>query len=49
VQVRGECVNSVNYVQFGNPASDPTKATFGIVSSQGNDPRVLQFTVKILF
>jgi hypothetical protein len=36
-------------VQFGNPSTDPTKSTFGIVSSQGNDPRILQFTARILF
>jgi hypothetical protein len=49
VQLRGECLNAMNFVQFGNPSTDPTKATVGIVSSQGNYPRILQFGVKLSF
>jgi hypothetical protein len=49
VQLRGECLNTLNFVQFANPSLSPTSATFGIVSSQGNSPRMLQFGVKILF
>jgi hypothetical protein len=49
VQVQGQCLNAANEVQFANPGSDPTKATFGIVSSQQNYPRILQFGAKVLF
>jgi hypothetical protein len=49
VQVRGQSLNTLNFVQFGNPSTDPTKTTFGTVSSQGNYPRILQFGIKILF
>jgi hypothetical protein len=48
-QFRAEMVNSLNYVQFANPNTTPTSAAFGTVSSQDNDPRTLQLSVKLLF
>lgn len=48
-QFRAEMVNAFNTVQFGDPAVNPTAASFGIVSSQDNYPRQMQLSVKLSF
>lgn len=49
LQMRAEAFNALNHVQFGRPDSNVSSATFGIISSQANTPRNLQFALKLLF
>jgi len=48
-QLRIECFNLFNHPQFSSPNTSVTSAAFGQVTSQYNDPRDLQFALKIRF
>jgi Carboxypeptidase regulatory-like domain len=48
-QIRIEAFNVLNRVQFGLPNTQAGNSSFGIVSSQANAPRQVQFAVKLLF
>jgi hypothetical protein len=45
---RAEAFNVFNHASFYAPVSDLNSATFGVVGS-ARDPRILQFSVKLLF
>jgi hypothetical protein len=47
VQFRAECFNLFNHPQFAPPNVNFGNAQFGVVSAQGNLPRVVQFGLKI--
>ena len=50
IQLRGEFINAFNLVVFGTPGTavtDPT--TFGIVRTQGNQPRLIQLVLRYTF
>jgi len=47
--LRFEAFNIFNRVRMGGPDSTVTSANFGIIRSQGNDPRRMQFGIKITF
>ena len=47
MQFRAEVFNVFNRVQFGNPGLTFGSAAFGVVSSQINNPRLIQFGLKI--
>jgi hypothetical protein len=49
LQFRAEAFNVFNHVEFGNPDTGVTDTTFGVISSQANSPRQLQFGLKALF
>jgi hypothetical protein len=50
LQFRTEAFNSLNRVRFGSPNTGVTAgANFGRVTSQANDPRQLQFGLKLLW
>lgn len=49
LQFRAEFFNLFNTVQFGPPATAFGVSTFGVVSSQQNQPRVIQLALKLLF
>lgn len=49
LQFRAEAFNAFNRVQFGNPATNSSLATFGRISSQANLPRDIQLALKLLF
>ena len=46
---RAEIFNLYNRVQFGDPGTQLGSATFGIVSSQTNNPRQIQFAGRLSF
>jgi hypothetical protein len=49
LQFRAEAFNAFNRVQFGNPATNISVASFGRISSQANLPRDIQLAMKLLF
>ena len=49
IQARIEAFNALNRVQFGSPNTSVTSSSFGVVTSQANTPRQLQFGVKALW
>jgi hypothetical protein len=49
LQIRGEFFNALNHVRFGSPGSAFGNATFGVVSSQGNNPRQIQLAMRFTY
>ena len=49
LQARVEAFNALNYVQFGSPNTSVTSSSFGVVSSQANAARQLQFGIKAIW
>jgi hypothetical protein len=49
LQVRAEAFNLLNQVVFGNPNQVLSSGQFGVISSQSNAPRTIQFGLKLLF
>jgi len=49
LQFRAEFFNFTNTPQFAAPGTALGANTFGVVSSQNNQPRVAQFALKLLF
>ncbi|MGA7524192.1 MAG: hypothetical protein WBW84_17195 [Acidobacteriaceae bacterium] len=47
MQFRAEAFNLFNRVQFGYPGLQQGASNFGIVSSQLNNPRLLQFSLRL--
>ncbi len=50
-QFRTEFYNLFNRTQFGNPGNyyNPTSTGFGWITSQANNPRLVQFAMKVMF
>lgn len=48
MQFRAESFNALNHPNLGNPATDPTQASFGTITAQG-PPRSWQFSLKFTF
>jgi hypothetical protein len=49
LQFRGEFFNVANHARFGFPGLAFGNATFGVVSTQLNNPRQIQMALKLLF
>ncbi len=49
LQFRAEFFNLFNHPQFGPPGNSFGTTTFGVVSSQYNNPRLIQFGLKFAF
>lgn len=50
LQFRAEAFNSLNRVRFSGPNTNVTAgANFGRVTAQSNDPRQLQFGMKLIW
>lgn len=49
IQVRGEFLNAFNYVVFGAPVNNINNANFGLVTTQGNRPRIIQLVARYKF
>jgi len=47
VEFRMEAFNLFNRVQFAAPSTDVNGTTYGIVTSQANRPRILQFALRL--
>jgi hypothetical protein len=46
---RAEFFNFFNHAQFGSPVADIAAPGFGSVNSTVNNPRVVQFGLKLTF
>jgi hypothetical protein len=49
VQFHAEAFNAFNRVQFGAPNQVLSSGQFGVISTQANTPRDIQFALKLLF
>ncbi|HET8549457.1 MAG TPA: hypothetical protein VFL57_15700, partial [Bryobacteraceae bacterium] len=49
LQFRTEALNAFNTPRFGTPANNVTSGTVGVISSQANAPRQIQFGLKLIF
>ena len=49
LQFHAEAFNAFNRVQFGVPNQVLSSGQFGVISSQANTPRQIQFALKLLF
>lgn len=49
LQFRAEFFNIFNQPQFGQPLSDIGSPGFGVINSTVNNPRLIQFALKLLF
>jgi hypothetical protein len=49
MQFRAECFNLTNTPQFAPPGTALGAAGFGSVSTQNNQPRIVQLALKLLF
>src|SRR5262249_15431933 len=47
-QFRGEFFNIMNTPQFGRPGTTLGNPAFGVISTQANSPRQIQFGLKLL-
>jgi hypothetical protein len=46
---QADTLNVFNWVNFANPSTTVTSASFGELTSQSNSPRIIQFGVKFTF
>lgn len=49
LQFRAEFFNVFNRVQFGYPGQSLGSSSFGVITSQANSPRLIQFALKLAF
>lgn len=49
IQIRGEFLNAFNTVVFGTPGTQVGSTTFGIITTQGNRPRIIQLVGRFTF
>lgn len=49
VQFRCEFLNAFNTPRFGSPNTSVTSSSFGVINSQANAPRQIQFGLKLLW
>jgi hypothetical protein len=49
LQLRVEALNAFNRVQFSAPELNLNSASFGVITAQANEPRQVQFGVKLFW
>jgi hypothetical protein len=47
LQFRAEFFNMISTARFGSPNQSPGNKQFGVISSQVNQPRIIQFALKL--
>jgi catalase (peroxidase I) len=48
LEFRGEFYNTLNHTNWRQPSSAVGKKNYGVIT-KANDPRIMQFTAKIVF
>jgi hypothetical protein len=48
-QLRAEAYNIVNHPVFGSPNTQVNNSLFGVINSQANRPRTMQFMGRLTF
>ena len=48
-QFRAEALNATNTVYFGNPTTNINSSSFGVITSQINNPRLLQLGLRFTY
>ncbi len=49
MQFDTEFFNLFNRVQFGDPGNNFGSGNFGVVAGQSNQPRLIQFALRLLY
>ncbi|MGH9628145.1 MAG: hypothetical protein ACRD7E_07365 [Bryobacteraceae bacterium] len=49
IQFRSEFLNAFNRVRFDSPETNVNSSSFGVIASQSNEPRQIQFGLKLLW
>jgi hypothetical protein len=49
LQFRAEFINALNHTHFSTPEMDPTKAAFATITSTSQQPRNIQFGLRLMF
>lgn len=49
IQLRAEFLNAFNYVVFGTPVTNIDSPNFGLITTQGNRPRIIQLVGRFTF
>jgi outer membrane receptor protein involved in Fe transport len=49
LEFRAQAFNLTNTPNFNNPASDVGAGSFGVITSQAGNPRILQFVLKLTY
>ena len=49
MQLRADAFNSMNHTHFGAPNTSPTSTDFGSISTTSQQPRVIEFSLRVSF
>jgi hypothetical protein len=49
LQLRADAFNSMNHTHFGTPNTSPTSTDFGTISTTSQQPRVIEFSLRVSF
>ena len=49
LQFRADAFNAMNRAQLGTPNTSPTSSDFGVIGTTSQQPRVIEFSVRVTF